>query len=116
MLEALSREIRSGCPEELLYADDLASVSEMHKCLKWRLESWKRALESMGFQVNIKKTKIMISSENAGKVTVEGKFPYAFSRKDVGSNTVLSNSITYLLTASFAGVGFIRDVVVLEVS
>ena len=28
VLEALCREVRSGCPEELLYADDLALVSE----------------------------------------------------------------------------------------
>ena len=28
VLEAQSREIRSGCPEELFYADDLALVHE----------------------------------------------------------------------------------------
>ena len=38
VLEALSREIRSGCPEELLYADDLAFVSETLEGLKGRLE------------------------------------------------------------------------------
>ena len=41
VLEALSREIRSGCPEELLYADDLAFVSETLQGLKGRLEAWK---------------------------------------------------------------------------
>ena len=41
VLEALSREIRSGCPEELLYADDLAFVSETLEGLKGRLEAWK---------------------------------------------------------------------------
>lgn len=28
VLEALSREINSGCPDEVLYADDLALVKE----------------------------------------------------------------------------------------
>ena len=42
-----------------------------------------------GLRVNIKKTKTMINSENAGKVTVEGKFPCAVCRKGVGSNSSL---------------------------
>ena len=39
VLEPLSREIRSRCPEELLYADDLALVSELLEGLKGRLEA-----------------------------------------------------------------------------
>ena len=31
----------------------------------------------------------MISSENAGKVTIEGKFPSAVCRKGEGSNSIL---------------------------
>ena len=42
VLEALSKEIRSGCPEELLYE---------------KLKSWKNAMESKGLRVNFKKTK-----------------------------------------------------------
>ena len=48
VLEALSREIRSGCSEELLYADDLALVSETLAGLIEKLESWKSAMESKG--------------------------------------------------------------------
>ena len=39
-------------------------------------------------RVNVKKTKTMISSENTGKVTIEGKFPCAVCRKGVGSNSI----------------------------
>ena len=46
VLEALSREIRPGCPKELLCADDLALVSETFECLKGRLEAWTGALVS----------------------------------------------------------------------
>ena len=42
-MEVLSREIRSGCPEELLYAGDLVVVSETLEGLKRRLEAWKGA-------------------------------------------------------------------------
>ena len=46
MLEGLSREIRSGFSEELLFADDLALVIETFESPKWRLKYWQGALES----------------------------------------------------------------------
>ena len=46
VLEALLREIRSGCPEELLDANVLALVSETREGLKGRLKIWKGALDS----------------------------------------------------------------------
>ena len=67
VLEALSGEIRSGCPEELLHADDVALVNETPEGLRRRLEVWKGTLESRGLKVNAKKTKMMISSENGGR-------------------------------------------------
>ena len=66
MLEALPNEIRCGCPK-LLYADDCVSVSGSLEGLKGKLEG-KRALESRGLTVNINKTKITYSNENATKV------------------------------------------------
>ena len=48
--------------------------------LEGRLEAWKGALESKLLRINFKKTK-MISSENAGKITIEIKFRCAFCRK-----------------------------------
>ena len=50
---------------------------------------------------------MIISQENAGKVTIEGKFTCAICRKSVG---------TILSCVSFTGVGCIRDIVVLEVN
>ena len=44
VLEALSREITSGCSEELLYADHLALISETIEGLKGKLEAWKGVL------------------------------------------------------------------------
>ena len=88
VLEQLSREIRSGC-SELLYADDLALVNETLGSLKGRLETWKKALESKGLRVNVTKIKMMISSENVGKVTMEGNFPWLLV-KGVGSNSILN--------------------------
>ena len=46
----------------------------------------KGELESKGLRVYVKKTKMIISSKNAGKVTVEGKCSCVVCRKGVGSN------------------------------
>ena len=105
VLEALSREIRSGCPEELLYADDLALVSETLAELIEKLESWKSAMESKGLRVNLKKTKVMISGSEVGKNRDEGRYPCAVCRKGVGNNSIVS----------FASFGYINVVVVLKV-
>ena len=47
VLEALSREFRTGCPWELLYADDLMISAEsmeelLGKLKTWKLERWRR--------------------------------------------------------------------------
>ena len=75
MLEALSREIGSACPEQPPYADGLALVNETPERVKGRLEAWKRALKLKRLRVNVEKTKVMISFENSGKSAREGKFP-----------------------------------------
>ena len=45
VLEALSRKMKSGYPEQLLYADISAMVSESTERLKGKLETSKGALE-----------------------------------------------------------------------
>ena len=62
VLEALSREFRSGVPWEDLYADDLVIIAEsLEECVR-RLLTWKEAMEKNGLRVNAGKTKIMICS------------------------------------------------------
>ena len=45
VLEALSREMWSECPEELIYTDDLPLVSERVEELKGRVEGWEGAFK-----------------------------------------------------------------------
>ena len=48
VLEALSREFRSGVPWEDLYADDLVIIDEsLEECVR-RLLTWKEAMEKKG--------------------------------------------------------------------
>ena len=59
VLEALSREFRSGVPWEDVYADDLVIIAEsLEECVR-RLLTWKEAMEKKGLRVNAGKTKIM---------------------------------------------------------
>ena len=41
VLEALSREFRTGCPWELFYADDLVIAAETPELLENKLSTWK---------------------------------------------------------------------------
>ena len=56
VLEALSREFRSGVPWEDLYADDLVIITEsLEECVR-RLLTWEEAMEKKGLRVNAGKT------------------------------------------------------------
>ena len=54
--------------------------------LNVRLQAWKGALKSKRWRV---KTKIMISSKNAGNVTEESKFFSTVCRKTLDGNFIL---------------------------
>ena len=62
VLEALSRQFRTGVPWELLYADDLVVMADsLEECIA-RLKVWKEGMECKGLRVNMKKTKFMVSA------------------------------------------------------
>ena len=52
-----------------LYTDDLAVASETFESLKRIPGAWKGAQESKGLKVNVKRTKMMISTENVGETS-----------------------------------------------
>ena len=61
VLEALSRDLRPGVPWELLYADDLVTVMESLEEGVEKLKNWKAGLQERGLNVNMTKTKSMVS-------------------------------------------------------
>ena len=63
VLEALSREFRTGCPRELLYADDLM-ISAVHGGTAGKAEDMGISSlpdANLRLRVNMGKTKIMVS-------------------------------------------------------
>ena len=60
-MDIITENARRNVVNELLYADDLVLMSETMDDLKERFWNGKDALESKGFKVNIRKTKVMVS-------------------------------------------------------
>ena len=91
VLEALSREFRSGVPWEDLYADDLVIIAEsLEECVR-RLLTWKEAMEKKGLRVNAGKTKIMICGKGLDLLQSSGEFPCSVCCTGVGSNSIFCN-------------------------
>ena len=50
MLETLSRELREGLPEELLYVDDLVLITEAEELLLKKLMKLEKGMEMKGLR------------------------------------------------------------------
>ena len=92
VLEALSREFRTGTPWELLYADDLVIIADsLEECVA-KLKVWKRGMESKGLRVNMAKTKFMVSGLGLDVLTESGEHPCAVCLKGVRQNSIFCSS------------------------
>ena len=89
VLEALSREFHTGCPWELLYADDLMISAESMEELLVKVQTWKTEMEKKGLRVNMGKTKIMESGINLDVLKKSGKYPYGVCQSGVGSSNAI---------------------------
>ena len=61
VVDAITKNVRRGMVNELLYADDLVLMSATTEDLKEKFWNCKDALESKGLKVNTRKTKMMVS-------------------------------------------------------
>ena len=101
VLEALSREFRSGVPWENLYADDLVIIAEsLEECVR-RLLTWKEAMEKKGLRVNA--GKIMICGMGLDLLQSSGEFPCAVCRIGVGSNSIFCNGCKHWVHKKCSG-------------
>ena len=61
ILVDVTEHAREGLLNEILYVDDLVSMSESWEDLRERFQKWRRVLEGKGLKVNVGKTKMMVS-------------------------------------------------------
>ena len=70
VLDVISEEFRHGLPRELLFADDLAVVTDAEEEMQRRWLDWQIGMESKGLKVNIEKTEVMVSSRRGTKANI----------------------------------------------
>ena len=88
VLEALSMELRTGCPWEILYADDLMVSAQSMDELLVKLRTWRSEMEKKGLRVNMGKTKLMVSGSNLDVLRKSGKYPCGVCQAGVGRNAI----------------------------
>ena len=104
VLEALSREFRTGAPWELLYADDLVVIAETEEELRTKLREWKNAMEAKGLRVNVGKTKVMFSGHDLSSLVDSGKFPCSVCREGVGRNSIFCTGCSHWVHKKCSGI------------
>ena len=88
VLEALSMEFRTGCPWEILYADDLMVSAQSMDELLVKLRKWRSEMEKKGLRVNMGRTKFMISGSKLDVLKKSGKYPCGVCHAGLGRNGI----------------------------
>ena len=85
VVDVVTEHAREGLLNETLYVDDLVLMSESLKDLGERFQRWRSALEGKGLNVNVGKTKMMVSGTE-GEIALSKIDPCGICGKRVGSN------------------------------
>ena len=87
-VDVILENARKGLMNEILYADDLVSMSESIENLKEKFLKWKEAFENKRLKVNLKKTKVMVNHLQ-GEVLKSKVDPCAKCSKRVMANLMM---------------------------
>ena len=90
VVEALSREFRSGVPWELYYMDDLVVIADSQDECIAKLKAWKGNMEQKGLRINMT-TKMMVSGVVVDVFKDSGKYPCAVCHSGIGVHTIASS-------------------------
>ena len=93
VVDVVTEHAREGLLNEILYADDLVLMSESLEDLRERLQRWRNALEDKGLNVNVGKTKMMVSGTE-GEIALSKIDHCGICGKRVGSNAVCCTQST----------------------
>ena len=104
VLEGLSREFRTCCPWELLYADDLMISAVSMEELLVKLKTWKTEMKKKCLRVNMGKTQIMVSGMDLDLLNKSGKDPCGVCQKGVGTYANFCGSCLYWIHKKCSGI------------
>ena len=88
VVDAVTKQVRKGLLNEILYVDDFVLMSENLEDLRERFQRWRGALKSKGMKVKIRKTKMMVSGAE-GEIVRSKADSCEICGKRVMSNAVL---------------------------
>ena len=100
----MSQDFRIGLPWELLYADDLAIITDTIEELITRISAWKTNLESKGLRVNVNKTKVLCSGRDLDVLVDTGKWPCGVCRRGVGRNSIFCQGCSNWIHKTCSGI------------
>ena len=104
VLEALSMELRTGCPWEILYPDDLMVSAQSMDELLVKLKTWRSEIEKKGLRVNMGKTKLMVSGSNLDVLRKSGKYSCGVCQAGVGRNAIQCGGCRQWVHKKFSGI------------
>ena len=91
-MDVVAKAVQQPDLWEILYADDLAIVTDSSESLQERLRAWQEALESKGLRVNAGKTEVMASCRD-GRQKIEVKDTHDTLLKQVDTFKYLGSVI-----------------------
>ena len=101
VLEAVSREFRTGCPW-----DDLNDQCWVH--VQWGtsgiVEDMESEIEKTGLRVNMGMTRIIVSGLDLDLLKKSGKDPCGVCQKGVGSNAIACGGCLFLIHKKCNGI------------
>ena len=86
-MEEATKECQGEAVWHRLYADDLVLSAESKEAVEQKLMEWKSLLESRGRNVNIVKTKLIVTGKKI-EVIRSGRYPCGVCGRGVGSNSI----------------------------
>ena len=92
IMDEVAKAVQQPDLWEILYADDLAIVTDSSESLQERLRAWQEALESKGLRVNARKTEVMASCRD-GRQKIEVKDTHDTLLKQVDAFKYLGSVI-----------------------
>ena len=104
VLEALTKEFRTGCPWENLYEDDLVTFTESLGELQEKLSLWNTNMEGKGLQVNMGETKLLISGPGLHVLEKSGNDICAVCLKGIGTNSIFCGEFSSWVHKKCSGI------------